>query len=118
MQRSRAYEQRESKRKLHTLLIQPILIDDNYKTMIIKPVVYDLQYDFTNISRHIVLYLYIYSIYHINRVYNNSFGKKYQKIYIFFLQAKKALQLINKLRFIINEKIYILFFYIIITIFS
>jgi len=43
-----------SQRENYTLLIQAILIDYNYKTMIIKPVVYD-----NIILRHVVIYVYI-----------------------------------------------------------
>ena len=45
MQCSRAYGQ--AKEEITLLIIQAILIDDNYKTMIVKPVVYNLQRNFT-----------------------------------------------------------------------
>lgn len=49
-----------SQRENYTLLIQAILIDYNYKTMIIKSVVYDLQHNFTTCSH---IYVYIINVY-------------------------------------------------------
>jgi len=89
MQCSRAYG--KAKEEIILLIIQAILIDDNYKTMIVKPlfIIYNV------ISRSTICSFYTY-----NFVYYIILSKKKcQKFNIFFFKENVSKRALYKARF-------------------